>query len=170
MRTFDWKQSLIAGEAGELRFVHLMRSRGHQVEDVRDITAWQKRDVDYIVGSKFVEVKTDFHDTGNIFIELVGSNNRPGCIFKSRADLWAYLFPDRDEGYLINIPELLLWLVDFAGEYERHAITTVDGYDRWTVLGIAVPIVQLTEAGIARRFRLPKVQTDARSEASVQTA
>lgn len=154
-KSFSWTEQLAVGEAGERRFVSLMRSFGQPVTDLRQDTWYRKRDIDYRVGKNTVEVKTDMHSTGNVFIELVGGSGKPGCIFASRADMWAYLFPLEDTFYFIRVPELLLWLIDYSREYERKAITSHRGKRKWTVLGIAIPVKRLLEDGVAHRYYLP---------------
>lgn len=169
-KSFSWKEQLAVGEAGARRFTAVMRACGQNVTDVQADKWFRKRDIDLLVGEQMVEVKTDLHDTGNVFIELVGGSGKPGCIFASRADTWAYIFPLEDVFYFIRVPEMLLWLIDFSREYERKAITSHRGKQRWTVLGIAVPIKRLLEDGVAHRYYLPPEEEEVESTGETDKA
>lgn len=63
------------------------------------------------------EIKTDRYEffkkkqTGNMFLEI-SCNQKPSGINSSKADFYIYYFPDREEFYLMPLPELRLFLVN----------------------------------------------------------
>lgn len=150
---------LAVGEDGASTIAAWLRSRGWTVEDVTSDSDWRRRDVDLLVSGikrnqqHTVEIKTDTHDSGNIYLELsVGKN--PGCVFKSRAEIWAYWFPNQGRLYLMQLPKLQLWLVEHVKEYPLKYVRSKQGKRRWSATGIAVPALTLVEAGIAGEFLL----------------
>lgn len=81
------------------------------------------------------EIKTDRYEfthgkeTGNLFIET-SCNKKPSGINASKADYYVYYYPDREEFYLMPLPELRLFLLnnkihiqELCGDGER-----VEGY------------------------------------------
>jgi hypothetical protein len=160
VKTFGWRAQQEVGEMGVRRVSEYLQANGFYVGDVTDDASYRAQDIDLVVLGKnrkrstTVEVKTDTNKTGNIFLELVASSGRPGCVFGSRAQVWLYWLPTLGTLLYIELPRLQLWLVEHAGEYERKVVGSRRGKGAWHIEGIAVPIRQLVTDGIARRLRL----------------
>ena len=110
MKTFDWNRSLATGNAGARVVKEWLRRRGHTVSSVEKSTLWRKRDVDFLVDGLFVEVKTDTHQPGTLFAETT-VDGKPGYIFKTRADVLLYYFPQADVLYWVDMPKLAWWVM-----------------------------------------------------------
>lgn len=158
--TYRWAPQLALGAKG-LRLVSaLLRVRGFFVRDVSDIPDEQARDVDLYVqppeSSRWmtVEVKTDTYTSGNLFLELSSSSGKPGCVYKSRAQWWAYWLKGLEVLLLIDLPALQLWLLDHQAEYERKRVHSIRGRSGWSVEGLLVPYEELVAAGVAKRIHL----------------
>lgn len=153
--TYGWKSQLAVGARGVERVATYLREHGFQVQDVTADKDWRHRDVDLLVRGKrkqrwkAVEVKTDSYTTGNIFLELVASSGRPGCVFVSRADVWCYWLSALGILLLIELPALQYWLMCHADEYRQTQVNSSRGNGRWSIRGIAVPWSELHKAGIA---------------------
>ena len=138
----------------------LLQVRGWSVEDVSADGDYQAQDVDLVVqppeSSRHltVEVKTDTYTTGNIFLELSSSSGKPGCVFKSRAQVWLYWL--RELGVLLHIdlPALQLWLLEHHEDYQRRRVHSKRGTSGWSVEGLLVPYQDLLAAGVARKTHL----------------
>lgn len=147
-QSFDFGTQAQVGMEGMKRIVAFLSSRGLEVVDVEKDKHWRRRDVDLIVNGRTMEVKTDLHTTGNLYLELT-CDGKPGCVFKSRAEVWAYWFPVLDILLFIRLPELQHWLMEHASEYARSNIRSHRKQSSWKAHGIAVPIVHLLDADIA---------------------
>ena len=160
MRQYGWRSQQKIGEWGVKRVSEYLTHHGYFVGDVTDDASYREQDIDLVVLGKgrkrstTVEVKTDLNDTGNIFLELLSSSGKPGCVFKSRAQVWMYWLPTLGTLLFIELPRLQLWLMDHAGEFERKSVGSYRGRGRWNIEGVAVPIRTLVADGVARRLRL----------------
>jgi hypothetical protein len=160
VRTYAWESQLDVGAHGVAVVSDYLRREGFHVRDVQDDKDWQARDVDLLVRGrrkhrwKATEVKADRYETGNIYLELVSSAGRPGCVFKSRADVWCYWLSSLGVLLLIDLPALQLWLLDHASEYRRTQVNSIRGKAHWSVQGIAVPYRTLVAAKVAAEVRL----------------
>ena len=131
--------------------VDLLRASGKTVVDLSDIPAAQTRDVDLLVDGTYVEVKSDFHTPEKIFLELT-CDNRPGCVFQSRADTWLYGFPDDHIWYEFNLARLQWFCVQHVSDYPlKHIHSTRRGNRVWVATGIVVPLAELEREGVGRR-------------------
>lgn len=158
--TYGWKSQIEAGARGVERVKAYLTSRGYQVEDVSSNRDFQSQDIDLRVRGKrrqrwrTVEVKTDSYTTGNVFLEIISSSGRPGCVFGSRAQVWLYYFPKMSLLLFIELPVLQLWLLEHAGGYERVVVGSRRGKGSWSIQGIKVPIVELVSDGVASAVKL----------------
>lgn len=94
------------------------------IENVEDITFYQKLDIDLLwkgkdknnnIISKTIEVKIDsYHHSGNIFFEIISNDtkNTNGCMLVSKADYLFYFFPDIDLLYSFKLSEFKDWALD----------------------------------------------------------
>jgi hypothetical protein len=146
---YGWKAKLAEGAAGVTRLVAHLEAEGHAVEDVQADKGWRKRDVDLIVNGQWVEVKTDSHAPETVFLEIT-CNNRPGCVFKSSADLWLYYFPSAGVAWWLVMPNLRHFLAHHAYRYPLKVIESNAGKRTWRAEGIVVPLSVLTEYGATR--------------------
>lgn len=135
------------GNIGVALLTKHFRAEGTEVVDVTADTRWRERDVDLIVGGAMVEVKTDTHKPKNIFIELTCAG-RPGCVFMSRADYWAVVFPDSGTFHWIALPELQHWICHNVGNYTPVVIRSHRKKAQWEAVGICVPVTDLKTAGV----------------------
>lgn len=154
-RVYGWHAQVKVGERGTVAVAEYLRRNGCTFEDVTDDPDYRTQDIDFRVKRgrqrrwRTVEVKTDLHTTGNFFFESRTNKGLPGCVFKSRAQVWMYWFPLLGKMYIIELPALQLWLVENAARYASAPVTSVRGNRRWGVDGWKVPIVDLVDAGIA---------------------
>lgn len=167
--TYGWKSQLEAGQRGVEAVSRYLLAHDFHVQDVTNDRDWQHRDVDLLVRGKrkqrwkAVEVKTDSYTTGNIFLELVASSGRPGCVFKSRADVWCYWLSSLGILLLIELPALQYWLLEHASDYRRSRVNSSRGRGRWSVDGIAVPYEELLKNGVAHAVILENPNAETRN-------
>jgi hypothetical protein len=152
---YEWQRQLDIGAEGVRQVVSYLKAQGYHVEDVTEDPDYQEQDIDLRVRSprqrkwRTVEVKHDTYKSGNIFLELVTSRGKPGCVFKSRAMTWAYLLPRLGILLWIDLPALQLWVCANATDYEPKKVTSKRGGAVWTITGIAVPWQELVSDGVA---------------------
>jgi hypothetical protein len=170
---YSWDSQIAIGERGVQAVMSYLRQHGYHVDDVTNDKDWQARDIDLLVRGKrkkrwrSVEVKVDSYVSGNVYLELVSSYGRPGCVFKSRADVWCYWLSSLGILLLIDLPALQLWLLDHSRDYKRSQVTSIKGNARWSVQGIAVPYETLVAARVAVEVRL---ECDLSTEKTIQAA
>lgn len=164
MKVYGFDEQMAVGDEG-VRFIQdYLTSRKYLVEDVTGNRDYQRQDIDLRVKGqrkqawRTVEVKTDTYTSGNIYLELANGKN-PGCVFKSRAEIWAYWFPNLSILLWISLPALQLWLALHLHEYERKKVMSGRGKGRWMVEGIAVPIRDLLDADVASGMRVGDGET-----------
>ena len=110
----------------------------------------QKKGYDLMVthtGDKerqYVEVKTDFYTTGNVFLETVSSSDagKPGCFLSSLADVWAYYLTALDKMLMFTLARVREEIMErHEEEAYREARPLVWGRDGGYVAeGLVVPI------------------------------
>lgn len=103
-------------------------------------------DIDLIVTKKTgevitIEIKTDTHTTGNLYIELKSNieHNTQGWLYKSKADYIYYYFTKTNQLIAIDLESLQDHLRDFRGYKYTFNQTTVQG-TKYTTLGVLIPI------------------------------
>lgn len=154
MSSFGFHAQLRVGDVGVRRLVRTLKHDNADVTNLTKDKAYQQRDVDLIVNGLLVEVKTDTHPSENLFLELT-CGDKPGCVFKSRADIWAYAFPREDLCYWISLPELQWWTALHMGDYKPVVIKSHRNKSRWKATGIAVPVAHLRLDGlVVQEFQL----------------
>lgn len=144
------------GKAGEALLIQALQHLYREVVDVSEHPEWQKRDIDLLVDGTMVEVKTDTHVPKNLFFELT-IDGKPGCVFQSRAQYWAVVFPKYHQAVLVNLPYLQWWLLHHQHQYPLKRIRSHapkgKGLRYWDAFGVAIPISDL-EAGGVPVFRM----------------
>lgn len=102
----SFEHDLWRGRKGEELFEKAM---GDRVTNVTQDGKYQKDDVDYISSCVCAwEVKTDYmaYNTGNLALESRTSTQGLSWLWKSRADIFAFVIPQTEELYAI--PKLTL--------------------------------------------------------------
>jgi|SRR5579859_232616 len=146
-KSFSFDKQLKVGDEGVSLLISHLTKVGHTVEDLTKGPNAQDRDIDLLVDGITVEVKSDSHKATNVFLELT-CGNRPGCLFKSRADYWAIVFPKERIYYWVALPELQWWVSTHMANYKHLVIRSHRNKRLWKATGIAVPISDLFEAGL----------------------
>lgn len=159
-RVYGWQQQVDVGAQGVAAVSDFLRSHGYVVEDVSADRDWQTMDVDLRVRGKrqqrwrTVEVKHDTYTSGNLFLELSSSSGKPGCVYKSRAQWWAYWLSGLGVLLLIDLPALQLWLLEYGHVYERKTVISRRGRSTWSIEGLAIPWQELVYARVAHKLTL----------------
>lgn len=99
------------GEEAVLRY--LTQKYGAGVQDVRKVSVYQRRDIDFVLpDGTTVEVKTDtwLHRSGNVFFEAARDDGFAGCFYRSKADLWLIVCAETGRGYSFRLSEAQAWL------------------------------------------------------------
>jgi hypothetical protein len=139
-KTYGWDEKLAEGKAGEEVVARWLEY--HTPGELRDLRAdrfYQERDIDFLVGSDFYEVKTDLRAdaTGNLFLEL-------DALEKSRADYWLIYLPQRDWLFRFAHADLLAYALAKADTQVRTVTTAHEQTGRrWSVRGVPVPMSEL---------------------------
>jgi hypothetical protein len=119
------------------------------VHDVQADPRFQHRGVDLlwdrpgrsVLG---VEVKGDRQGgrRGTYFFELVSNAERdsPGCFLYSEADVMAYVFLDRQEVHLMDLPAVRAWFIPRARSFPLRSTRTKTGAVLYTTVGAVVPV------------------------------
>lgn len=141
-RAYGWQSQVQKGALGVAQLVTRLRAAGRTVVDLAEIPDAQQRDIDLLVDGRYWEVKSDFNESPNLFFELT-CDDRPGCLFQSRADSWAYGFPLKETWYLLDLPRLQWFIAQQAGHYDLKVVHSTRGGRLWTATGIAVPLADL---------------------------
>lgn len=106
-QTFDFKTELAKGQQGEEVFEEMMKLEGIEV--------WRLdgRRADFVArNGKLIEVKTDYHDNGRIFVERYSvfprTSGGPWQSRRKQVDLFCYLIGSRKKRLLVfNTKELI---------------------------------------------------------------
>lgn len=164
-RVYGWTQQVEIGARGVSAVTSHLRSKGYTVEDVSEDRDYQTQDIDLRIRGKrqqrwrTVEVKTDTYTNGNLFLELISSSGKPGCVFKSRAQYWMYWLSGLGVLLCIDLPALQMWLMEHGSEYERRVVVSRRGKSTWSIEGIALPWYELVAAGVAYKQTLIAEET-----------
>jgi Holliday junction resolvase-like predicted endonuclease len=154
---YGWRNQLAVGAAGEARVADWLETQGWLVADMTDDRDEQRRDVDFLLyrdGHAYTaEVKTDTHAPKAMFVELA-VDNKPGYIFKTRAEVLLYCFPEHDLVYWLEVPALLRYLYQQGSRFDVKVVTSRNGKRTWQAEGIVVPLTELVACGAAKEHRL----------------
>jgi hypothetical protein len=117
MNTITFESENRKGTIGEMRFIKYLEDNNIDYIDVRSNKKYQKQDIDFIIGEKGFEVKTDYNvgKTGNIALEL--SIEREGYLidgwwFKTKADNLIVVDGRSNKSYRVRV-ELLRELIKY---------------------------------------------------------
>lgn len=102
------------GRTAEEAVMKYLTQIGQFAEDVRAVSSYQRRDIDFIRKDlQTVEVKGDtwLHKTGNLFFEVTRDHGFAGCFFRSKADYWYYTDTETGDCYTFRLSEAQAWLV-----------------------------------------------------------
>lgn len=150
---YSWSKELAKGRVGLVELVRLLRATGHRVVDLVDVGDAQRRDIDLLVDDELVEVKSDFHRPVNAYLELT-SNDKPGCVFQSRADYWLYYFPTARRCFKLSTSRLQWFFALKHGEYYHLVTRSRSRESTWLATGVVVPLADLIAAGVAEEVSL----------------
>lgn len=150
------------GEMGCKAVAAYFRSKGYAVEDLQGAREWQKRDIDLLVKGLTVEVKTDRYSSKAIFLEVT-SHEKPGAVFKSRAEIWAYWFPGDGVLHWLALPALQWFMLKTdLSQYKHFEVDSHRGGRKWQAEGYVVPIADLKAAGVpVFSFKFTKERAEA---------
>lgn len=118
-RVHNFQQSLILGEQGESKIFDYIKQieTTKDIKDVRNMSEYQSKDIDFIVTKKngkdyTVEVKTDQYTSLNLFYETISAveTNSVGCMEKSQAKYLIYYFTNYNKFYLIDLKKFNDWV------------------------------------------------------------
>lgn len=144
MSFYEFSKQLEYGKYGEEKFLEFMLGRKNdgkviKVIDVREDVMYQKKDIDFITiddkGKETTwEIKTDYYETGNIFLEtLVNSYRvsengkarqfraRKGWLYGSTANYIFYYFAKRNEALIFHRLSVSHWLDDSLQSTHRKS-------------------------------------------------
>lgn len=105
---------------GEMRFKQLLETQNIKYEDVTANPNYFAIDIDFLVGDKKIEVKSDsvMWRTGNLFIETATSHSGNHCgngwIYYTEADEIWYYDERNDIFYVFNPEEMKHIMLNFA--------------------------------------------------------
>jgi hypothetical protein len=89
-----------------------LASQGHTIIDLTNDELAQKQGIDFMVGDRYVEFKSDskIHQTGNLAYEIVSNSRKatPGCCLYSEADYLLYYDSVNLVCHKMRFPELKL--------------------------------------------------------------
>ncbi len=142
---YTTKQTFPIGGLGEKRFMEKYPG----VTDVRKSPIFQKRGIDFIWDSQWVDIKTDTHDSPNIALE-VEVDGKPGCVFTSRAQVWVYIFLKTGKWFILDMPRLQQFVAMHYSEYPVRKVYSANKKQQWSASVLLVPKEILLKAGIAR--------------------
>ena len=148
---YTWRGQVAKGARGQAQIMDLLRAQGKTVIDLSDLPDARMRDIDLLVNGKYVEVKSDYHTPEKIFLEIT-CDDKPGCVFKSKADEWLYGFPEHGIWYEFSVARLQWFCVRHIGDYPLKSITSVRGGRQWVASGIVVPLDALLVDAVGQRF------------------
>lgn len=145
----EWHAQVAKGDAGLAEVVAWLEGQELEVTRVDADRAWRDRDIDLLVSGngveRTVEVKSDYHGSGGLFVELT-VDNRPGYLYKSRAQDLLYYYPREGVLYWVDLPRLQWWLRDKT--YPLKTVTSRRGARTWVAQGIVVNAEDLAKEGV----------------------
>jgi hypothetical protein len=157
---FSFSRQKAVGAQGEVAVRAWLERAGYTVDDVSADAAERKRDVDCYIEKDGVrlaaEIKTDSHAPDNLFVELT-VDDKPGYLYKSRADILLYYFPGAHTLLWLPLASLAWWVHEHASDLKRIRIKSTRGKRSWYSEGIVVPVAGLVEAGLVVEYDLSMV-------------
>jgi len=143
----DWDTDFIKGQRGVSVVVLTLQQLGYHVQSLQENqTLWHRGDL-YVSGIGFVEVKTDYTDYDNVYLEIDVAG-KPGWVYASRADYVLVYFVKKGLMYLFPMPDIQRFVAEHYLVLRpkiRTATTYKDG-SKWQSSGIPVAIEILCEA------------------------
>lgn len=140
------------GKKGEEVVKKWLRDKEYQVIDFSDHSYMQSIDVDLAVSKQnqafseqiapfLVEIKTDRHNSGNLFIETVSNATKKtlGCIYATRADWWLYVLLGRKEMIAFR-PKKMIELIENNNFREIEVPNRFRDGGGYITKGVLVPI------------------------------
>ena len=133
----NFYNDLERGRTGEKRVEAALVARGHKVENVSAIPAYQIDDIDFILTDKSgrtttLEVKNDqrSNQTGNIFVEETNYNNvrrnNRGWMYYSQAVYFAFVQDEKGVAHIIHHDDLLT--LAKSGKYSYKSSVDTKGF------------------------------------------
>lgn len=123
----SWTKDLEAGKKGEQLVAAVLQQRGWRLEDVSNISTFQKKDTDFIITkdniTTTIEIKTDaqMSRTGNFFIEMC-QGNKKGWYYYCEAEYLFYLDSTNSIIYIFKLADLRQYINNKGAEL-RTALT-----------------------------------------------
>jgi len=149
-KAHNFRTSLAKGASGVMLAKMVLRSKFPVIEDFDKDMRMQKRGIDlYVENLGYLEVKTDFHDTANFFVE-VSVGVKPGTLDRSCADYLCCIFPTQRIMYILPRAYVVKYLRDKWAWLKRkkkvREITSYQGRNTWTAKGVIIDKQQLIRA------------------------
>lgn len=132
-----FREDLQRGKKGEEKVMEIMKQRGHNIVDLTANAQYFDLDIDFLVGGRSCELKTDYviSRTGNLFLEdymrYDDGNYGEGYYRKSQAEYLFYYDIKSDILYIYPFEELRKYISSTPGIPVRSledANKTVYGY------------------------------------------
>lgn len=135
----------------------------HIKNDVRSDRAWQRADVDFLLGVQGlkgfipVDVKSDKHlgRSSNVLVELrrnyLNGTIYEGWFTRSKAKYILYYAPLDNSVLVLNLPKLRAYVAAKPGHYTEKTVWS-DNSKTTTVL--LIPLVELEGSNIVRKVQL----------------
>lgn len=143
-KIYIFKDSLYLGKEGEKIIYKYFKetNKYKQIIDVSNNKNFQEKDIDFILIDKYnqeiyIEVKTDYYDTGNIFFEIISSIETLsiGCMFKTDAHFLCYYFIKTKELYIFNVKEYIKFIMENIDRFKLKKVKN----KTYTSLGCLIP-------------------------------
>ncbi len=144
---YTTKHTFPIGGLGEKKFLEKYPG----ATDVRKSPIFQKRGIDFIWDSTWVDIKTDTHDSNNIALE-VEVDGKPGVVFSSRAQIWVYIFLKTGVWLILDMPRLQQFVALHYSEYPLRKVYSANKTKQWSASVLLVPQEVLMKEGIAKEL------------------
>ena len=125
---------LAIGKRGEQLIKNVLAARGHTVEDLTEIVAYQEKEIDFRLTDKSgvsipLEVKNDIKSnyTGNVFVETYNRNNvkrgGDGWICYCDADYLCFVEENKQRAHIVLRSELIknCWSGKYGQSYSQYS-------------------------------------------------
>lgn len=149
MKTYDFNESILIGEAGEEIVTNYLYSLSQfeEIKDVRDYSEFREMDIDLVAKTASgdiiaLEIKTDTYDSGNLFYETISylETDSLGCMEKTSADYILYYFTKTNELYILNTEEFRKWVNHKSYNFRSKIIHNIrHDYSKYTSKGYIIP-------------------------------
>ena len=146
---YPFQKQLEVGKIGE----NFFKSLDPKTRDVTGVPFYQDQDIDFISNDHTYEVKTDTTTTGNFFFETT-QYGKTGAVFKSRAQYWVYYFSTLERAFVINLPDLQLFLMRAGRVFQER--TVVGGKAQ----GLVVPITYVETKPFVKEIPVHYVEAE----------